>query len=201
MANIAAIRSVGTSLAEYLQRSFDSAEFPDGVTRPACKFSVVSSGGIQDAVDPDDSATTVQIFLYHVGIDPHMRNSGRLIAPDMVSPPLSVALHYLFTFWSDSAENEHLVLGWTMLQLQATPLLDATILSGEARWTAEEVVQLIPEELSTADMMRIWDTLKPEYRLSLGYVARVVRISPEESPGHGPVVASRFQYAVPAGKP
>jgi hypothetical protein len=201
MANIAAIRSVGTSLAEYLQRSFDATVFPAGVIRPTCRFSVVSSGGIQDAVDPDDSATSVQIFLYHVSVDPHLRNSGRLVAPDMVSPPLSVALHYLFTFWSNSAENEHLVLGWTMLQLQATPLLDATILSAEAHWTTEEVVQLIPEELNTADMMRIWDTLKPEYRLSLGYVARVVRIEPDEAVDQGPVIASRFNYAVPAEVP
>ena len=202
MANIAAIRSVGTSLAEYLQRSFDApSAFPDNVARPSCKFSVVSSGGIQEAVDPDDSATSVQIFLYHVSIDPHLRNSGRLISPDMAPPPLSVALHYLFTFWSNSAENEHLVLGWTMLRLQATPLLDATVLSNDASWTAEDIVQLIPEELSIADMMRIWDTLKPEYRLSLGYVARVVRIEAEEAPEQGPVVASRFQYAVPAGTP
>lgn len=198
MANIAAFRSVGTSLADYLQRSFDVAVFPESVNKPDCKFSVVSSGGIQEAVDPGDSATSVQIFLYHVSIDPHLRNSGRLVAPDMAPPPLSVALHYLFTFWSNSADSEHLVLGWTMLKLQATPLFDATVLSSEAQWTAEDIVQLIPEELSIADMMRIWDTLKPEYRLSLGYVARVVRIEPEKALPHGPVVASRFEYAVPA---
>ena len=201
MANIAAIRSVGSSLAEYLDRSYEAAVFPPNVNKPNCTFNVVSSGGIEEAVDPDQSATSVLIFLYHVSVDPHLRNSGRLMAPDMVSTPLSVALHYLFTFWSNSAENEHLVLGWTMLHLQATPLLDATILSSEARWTAEEVVQLIPEELSTADMMRIWDTLDPKYRLSLGYVARVVRIDPGESPEHRPVVATRFNYAVPAAAP
>jgi hypothetical protein len=194
MANAAAIRSVGASLANYLQRSYDAVTFPG---KPGCTFSVVSSGAIQVAADPHNAETEVRIFLYHVSIDPHLRNSGRLIAPDMMPPPLSVALHYLFTFWSNSADSEHLVLGWTMLQLQTTPLLDATILSAEARWTAEEVVQLIPEELSTADMMRIWDTLKPEYRLSLGYVARVVRIEPEEEREQGPVIASRFEYAVP----
>jgi hypothetical protein len=112
-----------------------------------------------------------------------------------------VALHYLFTFWSNSAQNEHLVLAWTMLHLQATPLLDATILTGEAGWTAEDVVQLVPEELSTENLMRIWDTLKPDYRLSLGYVARVVRIEPDEIAEQAPVVATRFNYAVPAPAP
>jgi hypothetical protein len=60
------------------------------------------------------------------------------------------------------------------------------------------VVHIIPEELSTADMMRVWDTLQPEYRLSLGYVARVVRIEPHDTPEAGPVVATRFNFAVPA---
>lgn len=201
MANIAAIRSVGTSLAEYLDRSYQVAEFPQNMNKPNCTFEVVSGVEFDEAADPDNSGASVRIFLYHVSVDPHLRNSGRVMAPDMVSPPLSVALHYLFTFWSNSAENEHLVLGWTMLHLQATPLLDATVLSAEARWTAEEIVQLIPEELSTSDMMRIWDTLKPDYRLSLGYVARVVRIEPDEIPEQRAVVATRFNYAVPAEAP
>jgi hypothetical protein len=199
MANIAAIRSVGTSLATYLNRSYRTAVFPANVTKPACTFDVVSSGRMQEEDDPGDTAANVFIFLYHVSIDPHLRNSGRVSTPEMASPPLSVALHYLFTFWSNSAETEHLVLAWTMLELQATPLLDATILSGEAGWSAEDMVQLIPEELNNEDMMRIWDTLRPDYRLSVGYVARVVRIQPAPEAERPPVIASRLNYAVPAG--
>lgn len=201
MANIAAIRSVGSSLVEYLDRSYQAAVFPLSVNKPSCTFEVVSSVSVDDAVDPNNSGTSVRIFLYHVSVDPHLRNSGRLMAPDMVSPPLSVALHYLFTFWSTSAENEHLVLGWTMLHLQGTPLLDTTVLSIDAGWTAEDIVQLVPEELSTPEIMRIWDTLAPKYRLSLGYVARVVRIEPDEIPEQQAVVATRFNYAVPAEAP
>jgi Pvc16 N-terminal domain len=201
MANIAAIRSVGTSLAEYLDRSYRAAAFPLDVNKPSCAFNVVSSGRIQEEDDPSEGTASVLIFLYHVSIDPHLRNSGRLTTPDMPTPPLSITLHYLFTFWSNSAEVEHLVLAWTMMELQATSLLDATILSREARWSAEDVVQLIPEELSNEDMMRIWDTLRPDYRLSLGYVARVVRIEPEPDEQQPPVIAARFNYAVPAGSP
>ncbi|MGB8166516.1 MAG: DUF4255 domain-containing protein [Chthoniobacteraceae bacterium] len=198
MANIAAIRSVGSSLADYLTRSYRAAAFPANVNKPTCDFAVVSSGQIQTQDDPVQNAARVLIFLYHVSVDPHLRNSGRVAKPDMPSPPLSVALHYLFTFWSDSAESEHLVLAWTMLELQATSLLDATILSGEAQWSAEDMVQLIPEELSNEDMMRIWDTMRPDYRLSLGYVARVVRIEGGAVPERAPAVATRFNYAVPA---
>ena len=49
--------------------------------------------------------------------------------------------------------------------------------------------------------MRIWDTLEPDYRLSVGYVARVVRIEPDEIPEQRAVVATRFNYAVPAEAP
>jgi hypothetical protein len=201
MANIAAIRSVGTSLAAYLDRSYRAAAFPPNVSKPACTFQVVSSGRMQEEDDAGEGAANVFIFLYHVGIDPYLRNSGRVAAPEIQPAPLSITLHYLFTFWSKSAEIEHLVLAWTMLELQATPLLDATVLSGEADWSAEEMVQLIPEELSNEDMMRIWDTLHPDYRLSVGYVARVVRIARTQEPDRPPVVASRFNYAVPTGAP
>ena len=202
MASVAAIRSVGTSLADYLTRSYLEATFPDQITKPGGTFSLVSSGRIQEQNNPNDSAVNVLIFLYRVSIDPHLRNSGRLSFADMPLPPLSLALHYLFTFWSNSAEDEHLVLAWTMLQLHTTPLLDATILSGdEARWSTEDMVQLIPEELSNEDMMRIWDSLEQDYRLSLGYVARVVRIEPEEPAEQSPVIATRFNYAVPADTP
>ncbi|MDB6150560.1 MAG: hypothetical protein JWQ44_2008 [Chthoniobacter sp.] len=197
MANIAAIRSVGISLAENLERSYRAAVFPVNVTKPNCSFRVVSSGRIQEEDDPGDGAANVLIFLYHVGVDPHLRNSGRIATPEMPAPPLSVALHYLFTFWANSAEIEHLVLAWTMLELQASPLLDATVLSQEAQWAAEDMVQLIPEELGNEDMMRIWDTLRPDYRLSLGYVARAVRIDPAPQPERPPVVATRFNYGVP----
>ncbi len=200
MANIAAIRSVGTSLAAYLDRSYRTAEFPADVSKPPCTFSVVSSGRIQDEDDPGDGAANVLLFLYHVSVDPHLRNSGWLSAPGSIAPSVSLSLHYLFTFWSNSAEIEHLVLAWTMLELQTTSLLDATVLSGEAHWRAEESVQVVPEELKSEEMMRIWDTLRPDYRLSVGYVARVVRIEKEAEPEGPPVVASRFNYAVPAEK-
>ena len=175
MANIAAIRSVGASLGSYLDRAYGAAVFPANVTKPTCNFRAVSSGGLEDEDDPANGSAKVLIFLYHVSVDSHLRNSGRQAAPGM-TPPLSIALHYLVTFWANSPDDEHLVLAWTMRQLQATSLLDTTILSSEAQWSPEDMVQLIPEELSTENMMRIWDTLKPDYRLSLGYVARVVRI-------------------------
>jgi hypothetical protein len=48
--------------------------------------------------------------------------------------------------------------------------------------------------------MRIWDTLEPDYRLSLSYIARVVRIDPAEVREERQVVATRTDIAVPGGR-
>jgi hypothetical protein len=197
MANLAAIRSVGSSLAEYLNNAYRDAAFPTGVAKPSCTFTVVSSGALQTQEEPSNQAVQVVIFLYRASIDSHLRNAGRLAAPDMRPLPLSLDLHYLFSFWSLSAENEYLALAWTMRQLHLTPLLDGSVLSSDARWGVEESVHLTPAELTTEEMMRIWDALRPDYHLSIAYLARVVRIDPDEVDEAGPVVATRLQYRAP----
>lgn len=201
MANIAAIRSVGSSLAEYLNNTYRAAAFPSGINKPGCTFTVVSSGTMQTQEEPSQQAVQVLLYLYRTNIDTHLRNSGRASTPDMRTVPLSVDLHFLFSFWSTSAESEHLALAWTMRQLHITPLLDGTILSTDANWDTDEIVHLIPSELSNEDTMRIWDALRPDYHLSLAYIARVVRIDPDVIDEAGPVIATRLRYAAPAATP
>lgn len=202
MANLAAVRSVGTSLATYLDRAYRAAVFPAGVERPGCTFALVSPGALRAAdVNVDNGAVQVLLLLYRVGMNPHLRSAGRPARTHMDPPPLSVDLHYLVSFWAGGAEGEQLVLAWTMRQLHQTPVLDASLLSSEAGWAPDDVIQLIPEEISTEDLMRIWDALEPRYRLSLSYIARVVRIDPDEARDERRVVATRFDVAVPGGAP
>jgi hypothetical protein len=53
-------------------------------------------------------------------------------------------------------------------------------------------VQIIPADLSLQDILDIWDGLGPKYRLTVGYVVRVVRVDRTIVP-ELPVVATRFQ--------
>jgi hypothetical protein len=65
-------------------------------------------------------------------------------------------------------------------------------------WRADEAVHLVATELSTEDMMRIWDAIRPEYRLSVTWCARVVRLDRDARAESGrPVVASRFAFGRP----
>lgn len=202
MANLAAVRSVGTSLATYLDRAYRSTDFPEGVNRPTCTFALASPGSLRAAdVNVDNGAVQVLLLLYRVGMNAHLRSAGRPASPDMDPPPLSIDLHYLVSFWAGAAEGEALVLAWTMRQLHETPVLDASILGADAAWAPDDVVQLIPEEISNEDLMRIWDALEPRYRLSLSYIARVVRIDPDAPAVGRRTVATRFDYALPGGTP
>jgi hypothetical protein len=202
MANIAAIRSVGASLAAYLTNAYRESAFPANVTKPDCTFTMASIGGVTAELAPaSDTTVRVLILLYRASMNQHLRNVGRTADPRMRPVPLSVDLHFLVSFWAKSADNEHLALAWTMRQLHDVPVLDSSILSREAAWTSEDVIQLIPEEIETEEMMRIWDTLEPKYRLSLSYIARVVRIDPDEVHEQRPVVATRFDFVGAAPQP
>jgi hypothetical protein len=102
-------------------------------------------------------------------------------------------LHYLLTYWGTSAEAEHTILGWTVQQLQSSPILDSSILTADGAWDPTERVQLVMADLSLEDILRIWDALGPKYRLSVAYLARVVRVDRTVTPGL-PVVATRFNW-------
>ncbi len=190
MANLQAIHSVGNSLRTYLDNSYQ--ELLQGSTSyPSCDFQLLSSGELDKMNDP---STTLSLFLHQVTMNEHVRNAHQIngITPKQV--PLSVDLHYLMTVWADSAATEHFILAWAMRQLHLHPILDSSYLSSEADWRPEEVIQIIPAELSNEDMMRIWDTLKPSYRLSVAYIARVVRIEGDELEDSRPVVATRLLW-------
>ena len=188
MANLQAIYSVGNSLVTYLDNSYQELSQIDPLL-PSCKFQLLSSIELDDMDKPN---TTLSLFLHRVTIDEHVRNAHQINAMIPQQAPLSLDLHYLMSIWANSAATEHFILAWAMRQLHLHPLLDSSYLSSEADWRPEEVIQIIPAELSNEDMMRIWDTLKPSYRLSVSYIARVVRIEGDELENDRPVVATRM---------
>jgi hypothetical protein len=178
---------VGESLVAYLDNTY-----PDDLREHfACRFRLLSSGEMNGA-DDEITDTTLTLYLYRVTMNEHLRGARRVIEPAQSNVPLSVDLHYLLTVWSQDAPDEQVILAWAMRQLQQHPLLDQSSLSSEAEWGAGEYVQVIPAELSNEDIMRIWDALKPSYRLSVSYIARVVRIDGDASQAL-PVVATRFR--------
>jgi len=186
VANFRAIFDVGNSLAKSLQNAYPAdlgASYP-------CQFQLVSSGQIASE-DTANLNEVVSIFLHRITINPNFRAATRIPDEPGKQPLLFLDLHYLLTYWGTSAEAEQTVLGWAMQQMQEFPELDSSVLSTAAGWDPTETVQMIPADLSLEDILRIWDALGPKYRLSVSYLARVVRIDRTVTDST-PVVATRF---------
>ncbi len=194
MANVFAIHSVGNSIVTYLRNSYPQALA--GLDMPDCAFELVSSGEL--AGEPGD-ATRITLYLYRITVNEHSRQLHAASASTARPTPLGLDLHFLMSAWACNARDEHTILAWAIRQLHMFPILDASSLSPEAGWGPNEVIQVIPAELSTEDVMRIWDALDPPYRLSISYIARLVRLDPDTQQHARPVVTTRFEYGEEVG--
>ena len=192
MANVFALHSVGNSIVTWLRNVYPASL--GGQTMPDCEFQQVASGELDGSFG--DGGTRITLLLYRVTVNEHARLQ-RPAGRDGAGPaPLNLDLHYLLTAWAGNALDEQVTMAWAMRQLHEAPVLDASSLSPDGGWARDEVVQVIPAELSTEDLMRVWDALTPPYRLSVSYVARVVRLDAEAADGSAfrPVVARRLAY-------
>jgi hypothetical protein len=196
MANIKGIHSVCNSIIQFLHNAYEAYPVPYG--RPGstmqdeypCNFRVLSSGELKANAD---FGTALSLYLYRVMVNEHVR-SQPVRSGNSSALPLSADLHFLVTVWSESAAAEQTICAWAMSQLHQHPIMDVSSLTEEGGWSNDDVVQIIPAELSNEDLMRIWDALAPDYRLSLSYIARVIRIDSADVPEGLPVVATRYQY-------
>jgi Pvc16 N-terminal domain len=184
MANTLATFSVADGLRLYLQRAYDTAEVKPA---PGMTFEVASAHQINEFKTARDVLT---IFLYRITVNEHQRNHNTDMHRERV--PLTLDLHLLLTAWCESPRNEQALLTWTMRELYQRPVLDVSVLSPEAGWKLGDVVQLVPSELSNEDLMRLWEAVTPPYRLSISYIARMVKVDADPFPSFPPVVATQF---------
>lgn len=199
MAQIGAVHAVGESLVRHLRGAHGlerttQATLPEARrTLPECRFEQVSGAQLDGEWAPSENLVT--FYLFRLGIDRNLRATGDQKTPrDPKSRPLSLELHYLVTAWAADSGDEQTLLSWTMLELHRTSLLDRAQLMPQALWEPTESVQIVPSEMTHENMMRIWDALKPGYRLSVSYVARTVRIETGQREDARPVIAARYDF-------
>lgn len=177
MADFTSIAAVGRSLERLLTACFKEPPVPvEGRTTRAVlvrteDFKVTSSG--QGGAIPQNS---ISIFLYRVDFNKTTRAGWSAVGSMDGRAHLPVDLHYLLTPWAGNAEHEHRILGRAMQCLESTPILAGPLLNPGASWAANEAVQIVMEELSTEAVMRTFDSLPHDFKLSVPYLARVARI-------------------------
>lgn len=118
----------------------------------------------------------VSIFLYRVDFNKTMRAAWSAVGSQDGRSHLAVDLHFLLTPWAENAEFEHRILGKVLQCIETKPVLSGPLLHPSTDWAPNESLQLVAEDVSTEAIMRTFDSLPTDYRLSVPYIARLVRI-------------------------
>jgi Pvc16 N-terminal domain len=141
-----------------------------------------------------DGAT---LLLYRVGL-----NGRRTIQyparPDgrRPRPAIALDLFYLLSIWGRSAEQQQRLLGWCMRELATHAALPSGVLNQHHlgftdTFNATEDLELACDPLSLQDLSSIWDVLKPQIPLSIGYVVHLVPIEAPDLVAVGVPVQTR----------
>lgn len=183
-----------------------------------------------DRIDTTAAAQTSQlnIFLYHVIPNVAWRNA-RLPSRDsdgnrISNPPLALDLHYLVTAYGVQELDCEILLGYAMQLLHETPILTrgsirrslgppsivgtAGDLPARLRELATselaeqfEQIRIVPQQLSTEEMSKLWAAFGAKYRPTAAYQASVVLIESRQSARGALPVRSRGIYVRPFRQP
>ena len=168
---------------------------PDGDS-PGCPR---RAAGLEGSPRSAPAGENLGIYLHRIAVDPFARN--RYLAPAenrrQRRPELPVNLHVLLIGWSTKNDSEVGYLAAAMQIIGSALTLDVSHLgSADSGWDEHEAVQVLPEEMSTEDLMRLWDSLPGDYRLSSPYLIKTLRLAPDEEPAEAPLVRT---LVYPAG--
>lgn len=207
MAGFTGIAAVGTSIERLLSHAFVERQPVPGKTSKAALIrteDLAKDTLIENLI----GKLGVTILLYRVDFNKTMRAAWSAVGNADGRGYLALDLHYLLTPWADNAEHQHMIIGRVMQALERTPMLHGPTLyspslplpayASEPQAATTDTVQILLEEISTEALMRTFDSLPSDYRLSVPYVARVVRIDTLETAVAPPVIDAdiRFREAV-----
>ena len=179
MAGFAGIAATGKSIERLLNAAFAEEEpVPGKKTRAVL---VRTSDFEETNAATNIGSPALSVFLYRVDSNKVMRAAWSAVGSQDGVPHFAVDLHFLLTPWADNAEFEQRILGKAMQCLETTPQLSGPLLHPSADWAANETVQVVSEDIPPEAMLRAFDSLPTDYRLSVAYVARVVRIDGREA--------------------
>ena len=179
MAGFAGIAATGKSIERLLNAAFAEEEpVPGKKTRAVL---VRTSDFEETNAATNIGSPALSVFLYRVDSNKVMRAAWSAVGSLDGVPHFAVDLHFLLTPWADNAEFEQRILGKAMQCLETTPQLSGPLLHPSANWAANETVQVVSEDIPPEAMLRAFDSLPTDYRLSVSYVARVVRIDGREA--------------------
>jgi hypothetical protein len=181
MAGFRSIGAVGKSIESFLNVAF-SDDPP--VASHATQAVLIRTDDLDLSPGTLISPTpALSILLYRVDFNKTMRPSWSSLGNVDGQSHLPLDLHFLLTAWADNAEDEQQIIGRAMQSLETVGALSGPLLYPTGEWETGEAVQLYLEDMATDDLMRTFDSLQCDFRLSVPYIARIVMISGSIVPG------------------
>lgn len=161
---------------------------------------VLDSSSLNEDNLDDLPSNTLAIYLHRISIDPI--GAGRTMPPPRKGLPrqveLPVNLHFMLIAINALSDAEASIMGWAIQQIGNALDLDHALLSSaepDAQWHPDDKLQVFPDPMNTEDLLRIWDGLPADYRLSTPYIIKNLRILPAKLQQTGPVV-SEIEYGM-----
>lgn len=176
MADFEGLAAVGKSIVSLLDGCF-AEEQPVSDEQPASAVLVTTEDFESDGDRSALPATGVSVFIYRVDVDAATRAAWSSVGAVEGRSQLPLDLCFLLTPWASNAVHELQILGKAMQCLEDTPILTGPLLDPSGGWAAREAVQIVLGEITTEEVMRTFDSLPRDYKLSVPYIARVVRLT------------------------
>ena len=176
MADFTAIASVGKSLERYLSACFTDPLVPAPVPGSTTKAVLARTEDFSNGGGGQITPPCLSIFLYRVDFNKTMRAAWSGVGSHDGFGHLPLDLHYMMTPWASDPELEHRIIGRTMQALESTPIMSGPLLTPAGGWAPNEGVQILLEDVPTEWVMRTFDSLPTDFKLSIPYLARVTRI-------------------------
>jgi hypothetical protein len=177
MAGFECLAATGTSIVRLLNSCFEEVNpIAGSTTRP--RVVLIRTEDLE-SVGQEGSvlrAPALSVFIYRVGFNQATRAGWSAVGSQEGRAHLPLDVHFLITAWAGNAEHELLILGRAMQCLESTPSLAGPLLEPGAATAPNESIQIVMEEVSTEAVMRTFDSLPHDYKLTVPYVARVVRM-------------------------
>lgn len=122
------------------------------------------------------------LYLYHIAIDPHLRNQQRL--PDgadpslFIRPPLPLQLRYLFVPLGEVEADNQLLLGRVLQHFHDAPTFRPAPGSPLAvnRGGVPETLRVRVEFAGFEALSQLWSALSRPFRLSAGFMVDIAAL-------------------------
>jgi hypothetical protein len=202
---------VSTALAVAATSRVITAVIDDAVagarlTLPGILGSATTSSAPPDhlVTDKATEVTNLNLFLYHVTYNQGWREVGlptRGPGGNTIGrAPLAIDLHYLLSAYSSGDFQAQILLGIGMQALHEVPVLFRQKIQAvftapandvdKALATADlagqvEIVKIVPQQLGTEELSKLWTAFQSKFRVSAAYAVSVVLIETK-----APIVAA-----------